>query len=210
VVIASDAQVRIADTAPLHYLGADPHGDVAVVEFLDGKMQARRGSELPVPALANDTYASEVESWERGADTGSRFSRAGRRALDFRASRVRADSLAYAFDTLRGVAQQNTQWSIVYDLGKRELFFRTRGQQSVRRLALADVVFGCSSGVRAVSLDAAGPDLATALRPLTQQQHRTFLASVYRQTPFLAQTPPERIAHLASEPLEARCAAPAL
>ncbi|HXT22260.1 MAG TPA: linear amide C-N hydrolase, partial [Thermoanaerobaculia bacterium] len=82
-VIASDVEVRIADNAPLHYLVADKSGDVAVVEFLGGRMAARRGRDVPVPALANDPYADELASWQRGQGTRSRFSRAGRRALDF-------------------------------------------------------------------------------------------------------------------------------
>ncbi len=208
-VIASDGEVRIADNAPLHYLVADRRGEVAVVEFLDGRMRARRGSEVPVPALANDPYADELASWQRGADSRSRFARAGRRALDFHASGERAKSLDYAFTTLRNVAQDATQWSIVYDLRAGELFFRTRGRDAIRRLAVATLDFSCGTGVRAVDLETPGPDLAAALRPLTAQRHRQFLAAVYRKTPFLAQTPPDRIDHLATQPLDARCASPA-
>jgi hypothetical protein len=179
---------------------------VAVIEFLDGRLQARRGTDVPVPALANEPYAEELQSWQRGEGGGSRFARAGRRALDFRATGDRARGLGYAFTTLRNVAQQATQWSIVYDLRAGELFFRTRGRQEIRRLALRGLDFRCGSGVRAVDLEAPGPDLATALRPLTADRHRVFLAGVYRQTPFLADTPPARIDQLATQPLAARCA----
>jgi penicillin V acylase-like amidase (Ntn superfamily) len=208
-VIASDAEVRIADNAPLHYLVADRRGDVAVVEFLGGRMAARRGRDVPVPALANDPYADEILSWQRGADSRSRFSRAGRRALDFHATGERARSLDYAFATLRSVAQEATQWSIVYDLRAGELFFRTRGRETIRRLALGKLDMSCGAGVRAVELEASGPDLQAALRPLTAERHRSFLAAVYRKTPFLADTPAERIDQLATQPLDARCTLPA-
>lgn len=208
-VIGSDREVRIADNAPLHYLVADRSGEVAVIEFLDGRLQARRGADVPVPALANDPYAKELASWQRGADKSSRFARAGRRALDFRATGKRDDAIGYAFSTLRGVAQPSTQWSIVYDLRGGELFFRTRSRESVRRLAVEALDFACAAGVRAVDLDNPGPDMAAALRPLTAQQHRGFLATVYAKTPFLAKTPPERIDELANQPLAASCAAPA-
>ncbi|HEV8238379.1 MAG TPA: linear amide C-N hydrolase [Thermoanaerobaculia bacterium] len=208
-VIKSDAEVRIADHAPLHYLVADRGGDVAVVEFLDGRMVARRGKDVPVPALANDPYDDELLSWQRGDRSMSRFSRAGRRALDFHASGERARSLDYAFATLRSVAQDATQWSIVYDLRAGELFFRTHGHEGIRKLALGGLDFGCSAGVRAVDLEAPGPDLRASLRPLTSERHRSFLAAVYRKTPFLANTPPDRIDQLATEPLGARCAVPA-
>ena len=42
--------------------------------------------------------------------------------------------------------------------------------------------------------------------PKTVENH---LAAVYRKTPFLANTPPERIDQLAAQPLAAHCAAPA-
>ena len=208
-VIASDAEVRIADNAPLHYLVADRSGDVAVVEFLAGRMVAHRGKDVLVPALANDPYADELLSWQRGADSRSRFSRAGRRALDFHASGERARSLDYAFATLRAVAQDATQWSIVYDLRAGELFFRTRGHEAVRKLPLTGLDFSCGAGVRAVGLDAAGPDLRASLQLLTAERHRDFLAAVYRKTPFLANTPPARIDQLAKQPLAARCGLPA-
>jgi penicillin V acylase-like amidase (Ntn superfamily) len=206
-VIGSDAQVRIADNAPLHYLVADRSGEVAVIEFLAGRLQARRGNDLPVPALANDPYAEELASWQRGGEARSRFARAGRRALDFHAGGTRAEALDYAFTTLRGVSQPSTQWSIVYDLRKGELFFRTRNREAVRRLAVGGLDFRCAAGVRAVELDRPGPDMAAALRPLTAQQHRGFLATVYAKTPFLADTPPARIEYLAKQPLAASCVA---
>lgn len=208
-VIASDAEVRIADHAPLHYLVADKSGDVAVVEFLGGRMVARRGKDVPVPALANDPYENELVSWQRGSHSTSRFSRAGRRALDFHAGGERARSLDYAFATLRSVAQEGaTQWSIVYDLRAGELFFRTRGHDAIRKLSLSGLDFGCGAGVRAVDLEAPGPDLRAALRPLTTERHRNFLAAVYRKTPFLANTPAARVDQLAAQPLAARCALP--
>jgi penicillin V acylase-like amidase (Ntn superfamily) len=204
-VVASDPLVRISDNAPLHYLVADRQGDVAAVEFLGGKMVARRGADLPVPALANDPYASEVASWKEGGHT-SRFARAGRRALDFRAPATSQQAVDYAFATLRGVAQGSTQWSIVYDLKRGELHFHTQGTPTVRRLALADVDFTCSSEVRAVSLAASGPDLAPQLRPLTAEEHERFLTDVFRRTSFLAATPADRLEHLATWPLAATCA----
>ena len=208
-VIASDREVRIAERRAAALPGGGSRRDVAVVEFLDGRMVARRGKDLPVPALANDPYAEELASWQRGEGARSRFARAGRRALDFHATGERARSLDYAFATLRGVAQDATQWSIVYDLRAGELFFRTRGREAIRRLAVGKLDLSCGAGVRAVDLDAPGPDLQAALRPLTAERHRSFLAAVYRKTPFLAKTPPERIDQLAAQPLAAQCAAPA-
>jgi penicillin V acylase-like amidase (Ntn superfamily) len=64
-VIASDAQVRIADTVD-HYLVCDGTGDCATIEFLEGEMTVHTGKTLPVKALANSVYQQDVLFWEEG------------------------------------------------------------------------------------------------------------------------------------------------
>src|SRR5688572_225451 len=51
-VIASDKLVRITrEGTPLHYLVADAGGNVATIEFLNGRMVTHSGSNLPMPVL---------------------------------------------------------------------------------------------------------------------------------------------------------------
>jgi penicillin V acylase-like amidase (Ntn superfamily) len=64
-VIASDSQVRIADTVD-HYLVCDRRGDCATIEFLQGKMVYHTGESLPVKALTNSVYGQAVSDWQRG------------------------------------------------------------------------------------------------------------------------------------------------
>jgi hypothetical protein len=64
-VIASDAQVRIADTVD-HYLVCDGKGDCATIEFLEGEMTVHTGETLPVKVLTNSLYQQDVTSWEEG------------------------------------------------------------------------------------------------------------------------------------------------
>jgi penicillin V acylase-like amidase (Ntn superfamily) len=62
-VIGSNSQIRISEkTAPIHFLVADAAGNVATIEFLDGKMVVHKDKELPFPVLTNDTYASSVQT----------------------------------------------------------------------------------------------------------------------------------------------------
>ena len=62
-VIASDAKLRIDEKdTPLHYLVADAAGNVATIEFLNGKMTVHKDESLPFPVLTNDTYASSVQT----------------------------------------------------------------------------------------------------------------------------------------------------
>ncbi|MBE9509247.1 MAG: linear amide C-N hydrolase, partial [Bacteroidetes bacterium] len=57
-VIASDSLVRISFTSvsPLHFLVSDVEGNVATIEYLDGKMTVHRDNNLPYPVLANCSY----------------------------------------------------------------------------------------------------------------------------------------------------------
>lgn len=66
-VLASDSQVRIADTVD-HYLVSDRSGNCAVIEFLEGKMVYHSGESLPVKALTNSGYQDSVSAWEDGRD----------------------------------------------------------------------------------------------------------------------------------------------
>jgi penicillin V acylase-like amidase (Ntn superfamily) len=45
----------------IHYLVSDKNGNVAVIEFLRGKMVVHTGDELPVPLTTNYKYDSEVK-----------------------------------------------------------------------------------------------------------------------------------------------------
>ena len=70
-VLAANRQVRIASLVPLHYLVADRSGAVATVEFLDGKLVAHTGKDLPVAALANSPYRESLQRREQRAARGA-------------------------------------------------------------------------------------------------------------------------------------------
>ena len=57
----------------------------------------------------------------------------------------KAEPVAYAFDILQKVASRGTQWSIVYDLEKLAIHFRTTGDPQVRVLSVKDFDFACGA-----------------------------------------------------------------
>jgi choloylglycine hydrolase len=63
-VVASDSSIRISDYVD-HYLLSDRFGHCATVEFLDGKMVAHTGKDLPVKVLANNRYERSVDEWKK-------------------------------------------------------------------------------------------------------------------------------------------------
>ena len=201
-VLAADKALRIAGNAPLHYLVADRQGQVATVEFLNGKMVVHTGQKLPVAALANDTYA---DSLSEGTQSRSRFGRAAQRVRSFKAKGT--DAVGYAFETLDQVAQGDyTRWSIVYEVDRGRVHFRTRDRRKVRSLDLKDVDFSCATPVRVLDLDAdVEGDVAKKLVPYTREINRELVTASFRKTPFLADTPAAEIDRVSRYPDSAVC-----
>ena len=208
-VVASDKRVRITSggEAKIHFLVADATGEVAAIEYLKGRMVVHRGAELPHRALTNHTYASSVEHVRRQIVGNSRssldrFARAAR-ALD-----TGPGTVEDAFAVLQNVAQDDdTQWSIVYDIGARRVHFRTRTHRDVRWLDLDDLVFGCDTPVQRVSLhERHRGDLAPQLRPCTFEANLALVRAAFTQTEFLRGVTAAEIEQHARFPEQTTCA----
>jgi len=205
-VLQADKTLRIASDAPLHYLVADRKGQVATVEYLDGRLVAHTGQKLPVAALANSTYADSLRSAQKeGRSSLARFGRAAERVRGFQAKGT--DPVRYAFDTLDQVAQPGyTQWSIVYEVDKGRVHFRTRDRRKVRSLDLKNVDFSCSTPVRVLDLDTdAEGDVARRLVPYTREINRELVTAAFRKTEFLTDTPKSEIERVVRYPESAVC-----
>jgi penicillin V acylase-like amidase (Ntn superfamily) len=213
-VLAADQKVRIAGETPLHYLVADRKGQVATVEFLDGRLVAHTGKTLPVAALTNSTYqASETfrqEAKKRGAapqGRGSleRFAHAAARVDAF--DGTKGDAVAYAFETLDQVAQGSyTKWSIVYEIDRARVHFRTQGNRAVRSLSLKGLDFACGQPVRVLSLDAkVSGEVARHLVTYTREINDGLVHASFRKTPFLNTVPDAEIQRLVTYPEAAVC-----
>ncbi len=216
-VVASDAKVRIGRAAPLHFLVADRHGEVATIEFLDGRMAAHTGDDLPVAALTNDTYASSLRHLRRldearrltprGNHSLDRFARAARRLRAGPRDGAAEHLVKYAFATLEDVAQgASTQWSIVYELDARRLHFRTYHHPAIKTLDLASVDFSCRAPALVLDLQTpAGGDVGPMLTAYTRERNRELIDASYRQTEFLASVPALELDRIARLPEAISC-----
>jgi penicillin V acylase-like amidase (Ntn superfamily) len=209
-VLAADQKVRLAGEVPLHYLVADRKGQVATVEFRDGRMVAHTGKDLPVAALTNSFYAESKKVLQQGkaregGNSLQRFARAAERVEAFDARK--GDAVAYAFETLDQVAQGSyTQWSIVYEIDRQRVHFRTQSHRPVRTVSFADLKFACGQPVRVLSLDAkVQGDVARHLVPYTRQINYELVSASARKTPFLADTPEAEIQRWVAYPEAAVC-----
>ena len=166
-IISSDKKLRIAavGTTPLHYLAADKKGNAATIEFLDGKMIVHKGNDLQVPVLTNSTYRESIASISKnslnekssrnsGQSSIGRFRKACAMVQHFQSSKNNISPVEYSFDILDEVAQGDfTKWSIVYDIGKSTIHFKTMSHSKIKFLHVDQINFDCDATAFAFDLN---------------------------------------------------------
>jgi penicillin V acylase-like amidase (Ntn superfamily) len=156
----AEAAKVTAPWAHAHYFICDALGQCAIFEYIDGALQIHRtGRNLPFFALANTSYDRSVEYLHHLVSTSNnreildspssssldRFSRAALWSQGFESDHA-SDPVRYAFEGLRNVAQESTQWSIVFDLESRLIYFKTRQAPAVKTVNVNKFDPTCSSG----------------------------------------------------------------
>ena len=168
-VVATDARIRISPTMPipLHFFVCDREGRAAVVEFIDGKRVCHSGDALATKLITNNTYDESFAYLNQHTGFGGskaipygsyksldRFVVAAER-LKKCPTDARESAMQYAFDTLAAVRQGNaTKWSIVYDLKKLEINYKTDRCSETRTVQLAGLDFAPQTPVRVVGINA--------------------------------------------------------
>lgn len=203
-VVENADKIRIASEVKLHYLINDVHGNSAAIEFLDGKLITHTGDKLPVSALANDTYekswayAREVDGFggkkavPQTAGSFDRFTRAAQKTKEFeKQNRTRQEAIDYAFDVLANVAQKDyTQWSIVYNQKKREIYFRSLQSPQIKKIDIKAFDYGCGGAVKIFDINSkTGGDISRKFADYTRQANRDLIERSFNGTDFLRGTP---------------------
>jgi len=145
-----------------HFMVADAAGNAAALEFLDGEFVCHTGADMPVHALTNMPYARALAAWKRG---GARWwwSNPGQSAERFAGAAARCeaydpaagDAVGYALDTLAHVvAAGHTRWNVVFDLKRREMWYRSVRSPDVKHVALDAFDFACDRPLLMLDLNA--------------------------------------------------------
>ena len=186
-VIASDKLIRITSTGtPLHYLVADASGNVATIEFLNGKMVVHTGKSLPMTVLTNSTYAESAQYAKAALarnETGDNSSSMGRfvRACDmvrkYEGGKLNTSLIDHSFNILDAVSQGDyTKWSIVYDITNRKIYFRTNAVKEVRSVAFFNMRFSCEDKPLAFNINQQSKgDISKSFNELTPALNRSTL-----------------------------------
>jgi penicillin V acylase-like amidase (Ntn superfamily) len=157
--------VRLVDDgdSPGHFLIADAAGNCAAIEYLDGELACHTGEGLPIRAMANATYGASVAFAQRGVlpqfnpgESVERVAAAAARMEAFRAD-LGVSPVDYSLGILTETVvaprkwwsdlfgEPYTRWSIVFDLARQEVHFRTVDSPRVRHLALGSFDLSCTA-----------------------------------------------------------------
>lgn len=199
-VIASDGKIRIGkNNVPLHYLIADKSGNIAVIEFSEGKMKHRTTDDMPFKVLTNDFYSSSVEYLSKFKEFGGsielnntpgsldRFAKTCKLIKEYNG---KEDAVDYSFGVLKSVSQSGaTQWSIVYDLQNLKIYFRTLTSPEIKNVSYNNLNFDCASPVKIldVDYDKAG-DVSFEMEDYTNGKNYEFIKFAFENVDFLKGT----------------------
>jgi penicillin V acylase-like amidase (Ntn superfamily) len=212
-VIANAEKIRVESQVKLHYLVSDRSGNAATIEYLNGKLVAHTGKDLPIHALANDSYARSVNYARSAANAASessfdRFTRAGARAREFaKKPHTEKEAVDYAFETLGDVAQKgSTQWSIVYDQKRAKVHFRTRKSPEVKTIRADAFDYSCGKALKVLDVDSgATGDVTSAFANYTRAANRDLIERSFSGTPFLQGVPATERDQIAAFPERFGC-----
>jgi penicillin V acylase-like amidase (Ntn superfamily) len=202
-VIASDAVIRIStNSVPIHFLVSDKTGEAVTIEFLDGKMVYNTAETLPVKALTNSTYADSVEYLKEHKGFGGRkeigfsgnsldrFARAAHMVSSYGKSKDK-EIVDYAFSILESIDNEGwTQWSIVYDVTDRIVYFKTKDAPLLKKFAFEDFDFDCQTQSKVIDMQTLKTgDISRHFIEYSTKINRKLIGQSFKGTEFLENTP---------------------
>lgn len=217
-VIASDKKLRITSvgTTPLHYLVADKQGNVATIEFLQGKMIVHQGNDLKIPVLANNTYTESIDhvqsakkniNGSSGGTSLGRFAKACSMVQEYHQKKSAVPAVDYAFQILNEVSQGDfTKWSIVYDLSESRIYFKTDSHKKVRSVSIPVFNLDCNAAPKAYDINtAAEGDVSRQFIAFTKDQNQKTIRKSFLESNEQIAVPPSYTDKIIAYPIGIRC-----
>ncbi len=164
-VLDSKSKIRISNLFPVkvQYLVADRFGNIATITFIKGEMVYHTGDELPIPLLCNDKYDKSMKSLIEFMDFGDgdkditkardlvkgkydddRFIK-GVYKMKQLAKNTPKNLIDGTFEVLEFIKQPITLWTIVYDITNLKIVFKTKNNQTLRKISFNNFNYDCNS-----------------------------------------------------------------
>ncbi len=218
-VIASDKTLRIAirNATPLHFLVCDRTGQAATIEFLEGKMVVHTQDALPVAALTNNTYAyclglyntfggDESSEAFDGADYSlKRFVWAAQGVKDW-TTKTSDTPIDYAFGILEKVSVDRTMFRIIYDVGNKRIYYRTKSNPAQRYIDFDTFDYSCTKPAKILDITVGEGDVTDDFVDYSYEANYELITKSYAETPFLRNVGEEAKQWMAKYPENLPCA----
>ena len=177
----------------LHYFITDSRGAVAIIEFYDSQVYIYKNNDVPYPVLSNNTYENSLKYLRnfrgfggdlpirRETTSGERFVRTAASLKEFEVS-GKTPRVKTAFAILDSVRQDDTRWSIVYDIRNKQIHFHTAQNTGTRIVDIEAFDFTCETQSRYFNI--LSPDtgyISTLFRPLAPQRNTDLVMEVCSQ-----------------------------
>lgn len=188
-VLATDSFIRVSTTsAPLHFLVADANGNAATIEFLNGKMIAYSNNQLSYPVLANSSYDSSLANYKKGKlnkdNSIQRFSTACNMLKNYQQKNNNISPVDYSFKILQQVSQENyTQWSIVYDIKRKKIYFLTNHFKARKILDVTKIDFSCKAKPLSLNMNqSVKGNITSLLKPFSNLLNEKLIRAAIKAT----------------------------
>lgn len=218
-VIASDTLVRVSfqSQVPIHFLVCDKQGDIATIEYINGKLVCHKGKNLPVTVLANNTYDESIDYVNRFVEFGGsdtipktpnsldRFAQAANMIKNFGEKKTE-NIIDYSFDILKTVSQaEATHWSIVYDIVNMKIYYKTYKNRKTRIINFKDFDYSCESPVLLADIENNIDNIDKDFIEYNTKLNRELIENVFNNVEFLKNIPNEARDSIARYPESVIC-----
>lgn len=199
-VIASDTAIRIAplSEAAIHYLVCDRNGGCTAIEYIKGKRICYLHNGMPVNVLTNSTYVESMDFLKlyrgfggfmplpRSNGSLERFVRIAHMVKEYNAKKSK-DIVNYGFEILTSVSMGDyTKWSIVYDIERSCIYFRTYSKKKTKKVDLNSLDFSCEAPVKAITITTGlSGDITGNFTNYTFKINKKLIRNTFSKTHFL-------------------------
>ena len=140
----------------LHYFITDKNGNKVILEFYNRKMFLYFDDDIPYPVLSNNHYENSLKyimhfkpfgGEQDVPDSNSSNDRFLKTAISISSVENidNNDITPKAFRFLKNIEQEDTQWSIVYDIKNMKIFFHTKSNSKIRSIDVDEFDFSCET-----------------------------------------------------------------
>jgi len=168
-----------------HYFVGDAKGNTAAIAFIDGVVVENKGENMPVPGLFNTPYDRELEVLKYYKGFGGlyepdlsdlRVPRFVKTAVMIRDYKPTKDIVDYGFEMLDTLKVYDVpEWSIVFDVRKRNVYFKTRINPEIKSFSMEEMDFSNNSPVLILNMDIKeGGDVLNKFHPYSNEEMRDF------------------------------------